>query len=88
MTDIMRPFININGTSHEELVQQRVHAREGLLIAIEAMKGLRPNGRDYTGQPDGFQKDFEIWAARKKILEDLNAALLDEAITIKWDKQD
>ena len=88
MTDIMRPFITINGTSREELVQQRIHAREGLLIAIEAMKGLRPDGRDYIGQPDGFQRDFEIWAARKGILEDLDATLLDEAITIKWDKQD
>lgn len=88
MTDIMRPFININGTSREELVQRRIHAREGLLIAYEAMKGLMPNGRDYIGQPDSFQQDFEIWAARQRILEDLNAALLDEAITIKWDKQD
>ena len=88
MTDIMRPFITINGTSRENLVQQRVHAREGLLIAYEALKGLMPNGRDYIGQPDGFQRDFEIWAARKRILEGLDATLLDEAITIKLDKQD
>ena len=86
MTDIIKPFININGTSLQTLIDQRIEAREGLLIAIEAMKGLEPNGRDYIGKPDSFQKDFEIWAARQTILEDLNATLLDEALTIKLDK--
>ena len=46
---MIRPTININGSSIDDLIAPRVDAVLYLKSAIEALRQVTPNGRDYPG---------------------------------------
>lgn len=74
-TRMMKPVININGTSAETLVEDRNEVLEQLRAAYDAMRALAPHGRDYPNAD--FAKDREIHMARcaelHAILEEIQA---------------
>ena len=45
--EMVLPFIHLNGTSRQVLLDERSLALEALRGAVEALEGMRPNGRDY-----------------------------------------
>jgi hypothetical protein len=52
---IIKPTININGTSARELLEQQVTAITTLRAAISTVQAAAPNGRDYqTALPGMF----------------------------------
>lgn len=84
MTDaLMRPIISINGTSPDALIQQRIDARESLRAVMARMDALAPNGRDYIGQHDAYQRDLAIYRRRFATLDALYNELGDEALAIQ-----
>jgi hypothetical protein len=64
--DLIVPGVNLNGTSHKELMLQYTAA---LTFLSNAMANLpRPHGRDYQTMPDGSyraaEKQFRDWYQR------------------------
>ncbi len=83
MSQLIRPNVNINGTSRADLVTQRRAVNEAALALIEALKQMTPNGRDYPGDPDGAQRDRGIHYARIAAIELLRDAVVHEALAIQ-----
>ena len=80
---MIRPVLNINGTSAFDLIDQRRNAMDHLLNAIEALKQVTPNGRDYPGDTLACVADREIHFDRLAALHTLREELLDEALHIQ-----
>ena len=81
----MRPNVNNNGTTREELVMQRVHVSVAIATAIDALREAAPHGRDYQGLPDyatRYDADRDIWNARLRTLADLQTEIESEALAI------
>ena len=49
---VMVPYVNLNGTSREELIQQQMTALKAIKAAIEALNQANPHGRDYMNMED------------------------------------
>jgi hypothetical protein len=80
---MIRPTLNINGSSADDLIQPRRDAMDHLTDAIEALKQVTPNGRDYPGQYDRCINDRETHFERLAALHTLRNELLDEALYIQ-----
>ena len=80
---MIRPVININGTSAFDLIDQRRNAMDLLLEAIDALKHVAPNGRDYPGHYDRCIADRETHFDRLAALHALREELLDEALYLQ-----
>ena len=80
---MITPTLNINGSSAFDLIDQRRNAMDALLEAIDALKQLTPNGRDYPGHYDRCIADRETHFDRLSALHAMREELLDEALHIK-----
>jgi len=80
---MIRPILNLNGSSAFDLIDQRRNAMDALLEAIDALKHLTPNGRDYPGHYDRCIADRETHFDRLSSLHALREELLDEALHIQ-----
>jgi hypothetical protein len=47
------PTVHMNGTSYQDLFDQAMDARSALKNALDLMRRMTPNGRDYYVQGDG-----------------------------------
>ena len=79
----MKPIVNINGTSREELIEQRIDARRAVTDLISALRHTVPHGRDYIGNQEAFDRDRAICRERFAALYTLYNTLLDEALNIQ-----
>ena len=79
---MITPQININGSSIDDLVKPRRAAMYHLIDAIEALKQVTPNGRDYPNK-DACQTDRAIHFDRLDALHALREELMREAVYIK-----
>jgi len=83
MTPLIAPTVHMNGTSKEELVQQRIEVVEAARLLYQAMQKAMPNGRDYYPQGDGVgAKAQAAWVERMAMIEQLSDELLTEAMKI------
>lgn len=80
---LMRPILTLNGTDAYSLVEARVAAREAARKFMQALEETAPNGRDYIGQPDAYQRDLAIYRARFLIMDELYNSLGEEALDIQ-----
>ena len=80
---MIRPVLNINGSSASDLIDQRRNAMDALLEAIDALKQLTPNGRDYPGDNNRCLADRNTHFDRLAALHTLREELLDEALHIQ-----
>lgn len=80
---MIRPTLNINGSSAFDLIDQRRHARDALMDAIDALKQLTPNGRDYPNDNERCVADRTTHFDRLAALHALREELLDEALYIQ-----
>jgi hypothetical protein len=83
MTTLIRPVLNINGGSVDDLVAPRLRAMDHLMDAIEALKQAAPNGRDYPGEYDRCAEDRAAHYARLSAINAIRDAIYAEAIHIK-----
>jgi len=82
MTDLMTPFITINGDSRDTLVNDRAAVLPALREAMKLMSETKPNGRNYIGQNEAYERDRAIYVERYKTLQNLHDDILHEALAI------
>ena len=80
---MIRPTLNPNGSSAADLIDPRRNAMDHLMDAIEALKQVTPNGRDYPGDTLACVADRNIHFDRLAALHTLREQLLDEALHIQ-----
>lgn len=79
---MIQPIININGTSRDEHIALRREAIDAVRAAIEALRPLAPNGRDYPGQPERLEVDRMAHFDRLIALRRMDDELTQEVIAI------
>lgn len=80
---MIRPVINNHGTAPINLIEPRMRAYRLLGEAVDMLKDVTPNGRDYPGDNDRCVADRELHYARLKALRDIADELMLEALFIK-----
>lgn len=80
---MIRPTININGTSRADLIDPRLKAYRLIEDAVKQLKQVTPNGRDYPGDNDRCLDDRQYHYARLKDLNAIADELMLEAMFIK-----
>jgi hypothetical protein len=80
---MIRPVLNINGSSAFELIDPRRNAMALIDEVIDALKQVTPNGRDYLCQRDRLTADRNIHFDRLAALRVLREELLEEALHIQ-----
>lgn len=79
---LIRPTITGSGMTARQHIRLRMNARTAIDAAITAMSDLRPNGRDYIGEPERLREDTAIHESRQLFLRTLYNELMEEAVTI------
>jgi len=74
------PTVHLNGSSPKNLYEDAVEARRAVEDALEKLRAVVPNGRDYYPQgPDAINTAQEqYWAMRQK-LQEVSDELLEHA---------
>lgn len=80
---MIRPTINPNGSSEDDLIAPRLDAALYLKSAIVALKQVTPNGRDYPGDADSCSSDRAEHFDRLVILRTMLEQIANEALYIK-----
>jgi hypothetical protein len=80
---MIRPTLNINGTRAIDLIDPRRDAMDHLMDAIEALKQVTPNGRDYICDRERFIADRNTHFDRLAALHTLRNELLEEALHVQ-----
>lgn len=75
------PFVNINGTTRENLVQERVDVASALLAAAQKLRETCPHGRN-AFNAEHLKAMTDLWEERGKIILDLATTLMSEAQTL------
>jgi hypothetical protein len=81
------PLVNNNGTSRNELVQQRRTVCKYLRASINSLREMAPHGRDYQTDPTGTQFSLACQHHLRRLvaLEQLLADVEAEAIKLYED---
>jgi hypothetical protein len=79
------PIVNINGTSREELVEQRREVYQALRVVLEKLRAMSPNGRDFQTDATGaqFKAARHQHECRVKLIQSLREELGQEAIALQ-----
>lgn len=85
---MIRPTLNISGSSAADLIQPRRDAMDLINELIETLKQVTPNGRDYPSDLDQLAADRNIHFDRIAALHTLRERLLDEALHIQQQKKE
>jgi hypothetical protein len=80
---MIRPIININGSSKDDLIQPRRDAYDALQAALKALQQVMPNGRDYPGDNDRCLADRQTHYGRLAALQAIATEIVAEAVLIK-----
>jgi len=80
---MIRPTLNINGSSAFDLIDPRRDAMDLINELIEALKQVTPHGRDYICDRERFIADRNTHFDRLAALHTLREELLDEALHIQ-----
>ncbi len=73
----IRPCVNLNGSSGEELVEQVSNQYHALIKLQEALGRACPHGRDYQGADAGRYTEARAeYDRRRALLRDLEQALM------------
>ena len=80
---MIKPTININGSSKEDLMRARIDAIDALESVIKTLKLVTPNGRDYPSDLTQCIADRDKHYARLNQLRYIQSELLEEALYIQ-----
>ena len=70
---VLGPFVNLNGTSREELIKQAFDVSSAAETLIQALRDAAPHGRDYqTASPEKYKHDRAIWELQLKTIHSLH----------------
>lgn len=82
METIVVPIVHDNGTSKRCLLEYREAAYSSLQDALESLKEMSPNGRDYYPDPGRFEKAVAQHTRRMRVITDLMVELEAECAAI------
>lgn len=85
---IISPTLNINGTSAADLIDPRLAAFDALTKAIDSLRQVTPNGRDYPGDNDKCVADRQAHFDRILTINALREQIYAEAVAINRNKGD
>jgi len=77
----MQPVVNLNGSSRDDLIAQRIALRAALMDAMKALSNMSPHLRDYSDVSD-WQRDRAVYVERFKALDRLYGEVGEEAASI------
>jgi len=80
---MIRPTLNLNGSSADDLIDPRIAAYEALQAVKEALAKVTPHGRDYPGDTAQCLADREAHYDRLATLRAIAAELILEVISIE-----
>jgi hypothetical protein len=80
---MIAPTLNLNGSSADDLIAPRREALDHLMDAIEALRRVAPNGRDYPAGVDALNHDRDLHFTRLVNLNLLREEIMKEALAIK-----
>lgn len=81
-TKTILPVIHMNGTSKEELLEQRLDAVRALREVRARLATMHPNGRDYYPVDGLYQKAVEQHQRRAQVVVDLMREIEEEAALV------
>lgn len=79
---MIRPIININGSSADDLTHPRIAAYDALQAALKALQQVTPNGRDYPGDNDKCVADRQAHYDRLAVITAIAAGISGEGFAI------
>jgi len=82
MQPLIKPQINLNGTSKEQLLQQQMIVMAGFRELLSAMSDAMPHGRDYQFRPSEYPLARDAWLERMKAIQAIEAEIFDHAMAI------
>jgi hypothetical protein len=82
------PTLNINGTSAADLIDPRLAAFDHLTKAIDSLRQVTPNGRDYPGDAERCDADRQAHYDRILTLNAIKERIYAEAVAINRSKGD
>ena len=83
MTNITLPYVNLNGTSSDSLMEQARAVRDAANALAVALAAAAPHGRDYQTAPAGtYDKARDEWVARYKAVNAISVEYMDIMIHI------
>ena len=85
---MISPTLNVNGTSAADLIDPRRAAFDHLTKAIDSLRQVTPNGRDYPGDADRCDADRREHFDRILTLNALREQIYAEAVAINRNKGD
>lgn len=78
------PTVHLNGTSRDDLVEQRLGVIRALCDVEKALQAAWPHGRDYYPQgPDALNRAQQEWADRLDVLVVMREEVEEEAHQIR-----
>lgn len=80
---LVKPQVNLNGTSREQLVEQQCDVMAALRAVTAAMGEASPNGRDYQLRPAEYQGAREAWTQRMIVIARLYDEIEQHALAIQ-----
>lgn len=78
----IKPKLNLNGSSANDLIEPRLIAMNHLMDAIEALRRTAPNGRDYASI-DALNHDRDLHFTRLVNLNLLREEIIKETLAIR-----
>ena len=85
---MISPTLNVNGTSAADLIDPRRAAFDHLTKAIDSLRQVTPNGRDYPGNAERCDADRREHFDRILTLNALREQIYAEAVAINRNKGD
>ena len=85
---MISPTLNVNGTSAADLIDPRLAAFDHLTKAIDSLRQVTPNGRDYPGNAERCDADRREHFDRILTLNALREQIYAEAVAINRNKGD
>ena len=85
---MISPTLNVNGTSAADLIDPRRAAFDHLTKAIDSLRQVTPNGRDYPGDADRCDADRREHFDRILTLNALREQIYAEAVAINRNRGD
>jgi hypothetical protein len=79
---LILPVVHLNGTSKQELLELREGAYQALTRAVEALRNMAPNGRDFYPVPGRMDLALAQHTRRMKVLTDLMKEIEEECLEI------
>lgn len=84
--NVIHPIVHMNGTSADELIDLRSNAWDALRKALDMLKRMAPNGRDYYPEPGRMDLAHEQHDRRLRTVCNLMNELECEIDKMEYDR--